>query len=335
MNCCANCFGDSFIEAEIEFKSTLTNKCSYCEKDNQKLIEPILLNSNFEIFLDIYTESDEGESLVRLLKNDWLLFPTLDEFKAQSLLTEVYNDGEIIRKKYRRIYNTETPDVENWELFRSELMFENRYFPKNIPNLERLAQLLVYLEIVLDTDRTRVYRSRRDPESNLTLNDLGKPPRTRNSSGRANPPGIQYLYTASDIATAISEIRPHKGDIIAVAEFKLESNINLIDLRNPRKSISPFRIIDEELEVVFTGIKFLTKLGEELSNPVIPDVAHLEYLSTQYLCELIKNLGYQGVAYKSSVSDGTNFAFFDDSHISPINISKHEISDINIEFNSK
>ena len=59
----------------------------------------------------------------------------------------------------------------------------------------------------------------------------------------------------------------------------------------------------------------INKLGKELSKPVIPRDANLEYLSSQYICELIKHKNYDGVIYKSSVGDGDNYAIFDDKNL--------------------
>ncbi len=61
---------------------------------------------------------------------------------------------------------------------------------------------------------------------------------------------------------------------------------------------------------------YLTLLENELSKPVIPHKANLEYLSSQYLCELIKQVGYHGIIYKSSIADGNNYVIFDDDRLS-------------------
>ena len=58
-------------------------------------------------------------------------------------------------------------------------------------------------------------------------------------------------------------------------------------------------------------------LSTELSSPVIPDKTDTAYLPSQYLCELIKTAGFEGVIYNSSVSekDGYNLALFNDSKV--------------------
>ncbi|TPW03192.1 MAG: hypothetical protein FD125_1693, partial [bacterium] len=58
-------------------------------------------------------------------------------------------------------------------------------------------------------------------------------------------------------------------------------------------------------------IGFLERLGEELTRPVLPSGAAIDYVPSQYLCEFIKKCGYDGVLYSSSVSEGINLALFD------------------------
>ncbi|MDD3052626.1 MAG: RES family NAD+ phosphorylase, partial [Candidatus Cloacimonetes bacterium] len=139
---------------------------------------------------------------------------------------------------------------------------------------------------------------------------------------------------ASDVDTAISEIRPHKGEKVTVAEFKMFRDLELADLRDPKESISPFQLNDDnELELIYKNLSYLTMLGNELSKPIIPQEVNLEYLPSQYLCELIKQIGFHGIIYKSSVSNGNNFVIFNDEKLDVINCSYYEITDTKIYSN--
>jgi hypothetical protein len=60
-----------------------------------------------------------------------------------------------------------------------------------------------------------------------------------------------------------------------------------------------------------SDLPFLERLGDELTRPVLPQAAAIDYTPSQYLCEFIKKCGYGGVIYRSSVSDGMNLALFD------------------------
>ncbi|MHB9037781.1 MAG: RES family NAD+ phosphorylase [Armatimonadota bacterium] len=226
------------------------------------------------------------------------------------------DDGEIVRKRYRPVVTDDGSSLERWQNFQRELKYENRFFPKNIPDLDRLGILLgEHLCSDAEAIPNILYRARvMDGDIPHSPDKMGKPPLRSSTHGRANPAGIPYLYLASDIRTAIAEIRPHAGENVCVAEFKLVSGPKISDLRNPRKTISPFSLSDEQnIAHLRNEIGFLCQLGEELTRPVLPKAAHLEYLPSQYLCEFIKHLGFGGVMYRSSVSEGTNFAVFNEA----------------------
>jgi hypothetical protein len=98
-----------------------------------------------------------------------------------------------------------------------------------------------------------------------------------------------------------------------VANFLVpqELDLKVVDLRHPRKTASPFILADENDVALLRGdIGFLEHLGEELTRPVLPQAAAIDYVPSQYLCEFIKNRGFHGVMYRSSVGTGVNFALF-------------------------
>lgn len=77
-----------------------------------------------------------------------------------------------------------------------------------------------------------------------------------------------------------------------------------------------------------TGKKIERKFSEEeigayvwgdinraFSLPLDPGVEEKRYIPTQFIAELFKNRGYQGIAYKSSVrEDGYNIVLFNPSN---------------------
>ncbi len=156
------------------------------------------------------------------------------------------------------------------------------------------------------------YRARVHAGSDgYTADKMGAPPPSSSRHGRANPAGIPYLYLASDPETVVSEMRPHKGQYASVAEFRLPPEFQILDLRDPKRAISPFLFADEQKMIRLRGdISFLELLGNELSRPVLQDSAQIDYLPSQYLCEYAKYCGFDGVFYGSSVGPGFNLAFF-------------------------
>lgn len=127
------------------------------------------------------------------------------------------------------------------------------------------------------------------------------PPCDYAKEGRANPKGISYLYTAQDIKTAILEMRPQMQKMYNIATVELIKDARIFDF-----TYSPAEIQNGEYSIVAE----LHRISEEFSKPNFGDA--LEYVPTQFICEFIKHLGYDGIKYKSAVSNtGTNILFFD------------------------
>jgi hypothetical protein len=131
--------------------------------------------------------------------------------------------------------------------------------------------------------------------------------------------------------TAISEIRPHTGEIACVVDFRTQPDLKLVDLRRPRKTVSPFLLDSIEIARVRSDLPFLERLGEELTRPVIPQAAAIDYTPSQYLCEFIKNRGYDGVVYRSSVSDGMNMALFNPAKAQPGIVTQCRVVKVSVD----
>lgn len=330
---CEKCFGDKFILDHIKSKnSQIYSLCEYCESENISAILPIDLLDIISPLLGLYLESDEedAKSLIFYFRRDWNLLVLPDENKANLILDAIFVNEAILTKKFKS-KQSQNSRLNLWNDFQNELKHINRFFPKiKLIDQEELKFLFSFLILKNPPDiffRARI--SERDSKYDNT--EMGKPPEKIAKAGRANPIGISYLYTASDVQAAIAEVRPSVGDHISVATYKSMESLVLLDLRNP-KSISPFQIEPDDQLKLLNDIEFLSKLGEQLSRPVLPREAELEYLASQYLCEMIKHFNYDGVVYNSSVSSGYNIAFFDDRKIKitePISI--HCISKVNYE----
>src|SRR5689334_22141204 len=102
-------------------------------------------------------------------------------------------------------------------------------------------------------------------------------------------------------------------------------------MRHPRRMVSPFIFPDaDEIGKMRNDLPFLEQLGEELTRPVIPQSAAIDYTPSQYLCEFIKKCGYDGVAYRSSVTDGINLALFDPSRANPGVVFQHHVTSVTV-----
>jgi len=336
MKCCANCIGDKGLRKNIfPTLATETRQCEYCLSENVLVLDPPQLADIFGPLINIYEESDDGKLLVDLLREDWGMFdhPRMDEHRAKNLLADILDDGQIVRRTFLPLAIYQTDTLDKWEKLREELMFGNRFFPASEINRDRLVDLLAYLKLDPDEIPTRWHRARlQGQEAIFPIERMGAPPKRFASHGRANPAGIPYLYMASNERTAISETRPHTGELACVADFTIPDDLSIADLRNPRRSVSPFVIGDEaQIGLMRGDIDFLARLGEELTRPVLPQSAAIDYVPSQYLCELIKKAGYDGVMYRSSVGDGMNLALFNPDRANPGTVVQRLVTSVQVE----
>ncbi len=332
--CCPECFGDRGLRNDIiPSLNPYRGTCGFCGSLNVDLIEPKKLADVFEMLIGIYEQDDGGKSLVEWMKDDWRIFSheSMDNARANELLGEILDNGEIVRKKFSPSDTYRSEGLARWETLRDELMYNNRYFLDVDLDTDRLKELLDHL--IADDLPEIWYRARiLTDDVPYPIDKMGAPPKRLATHGRANPTGIPYLYLGSRPDTAIAEIRPHTGEIACVAEFKFEGHLTAVDLREPRKLVSPFVLADASaIGQMRADIPFLERLGEELTRPVLPRSAALDYIPSQYLCEFIKKSGYSGVVYRSSVSVGMNLALFNPTLATGGTVSQYDISRVSVD----
>ncbi|GAB3304444.1 hypothetical protein GCM10027564_04090 [Luteimonas notoginsengisoli] len=306
--CCPNCFDDDFLCGFISVNAEREADCPYCGSRDVPVISAVRLAPYFEQVLDGYAVKVDGRHIWELWAQDWGIFS--ERAKAQQISEAVL--GGLAAATYVARESALAPSSEIWGDLRKELQEENRFFPKNAPDKELfrvLMENLVCSELPAEFYRARLMKG----VVPLPLDEMGAPPAEIASDGRANPIGIRYLYLADDLDTAIAEVKPSKGALVSLATFRVIAGrpLELIDLTDPWLTISPFRVSSSSIADVRASMSFLKALGEELSVPTQPHRATRDYLASQYLCELIKVSGYDGVIYKSSLANGRNFAFFD------------------------
>ncbi|WP_430968318.1 RES family NAD+ phosphorylase [Spongiimicrobium sp. 2-473A-2-J] len=324
---------DKEIKGFIENNSNTNGDCDHCDTKKASLIDCKELQDHFFPLLDIYEIAEDGVELSKVLDEDWSIFNITAEKITKSLLTSIIDNHEkyqpLIENNVKLVHHTETEDlIQNWEAFKIELKNENRFLIKNPADLELVEEVLPVRSY---TKGKIFYRSRisASSEGHLPTN-MGKPPHKLAKAGRANPQGIPYLYLAQSTKTTLYEARATFLDYVTIGEFKLQENIKVITLRTSYQ-VSPF-LDDFSVEKYVKNKAFIDLLEAELSKPLRRLDNELDYLPTQYLCEYIKHLGYDGVEYGSSLhEDGINLVIFDETKLKCTSTKVHEISKINIE----
>lgn len=146
--------------------------------------------------------------------------------------------------------------------------------------------------------------------------EIGSPPKDKCREGRSNPRGIPYLYLAEDWRSAMAEVRPHKNAFVTIGKFTTTNEIKLVDLYTKRFSLKDYYLKKSKDKKLITnedeeGLLWWS-MDLRFSIPLNPIDIYTEYIPTQYLSELFKNDGYDGILYGSSQSDEKyNIVLFD------------------------
>jgi len=292
--------------------------------------------------MDMLKQKENGSVFWEILRDDWSIFSGVhaqEEQLVRAILNDLSDEVgpprelEVWLEPVRDWGGSKPKDVDLnalWDEFSGELRSENRFFSKKAIEIGIFVRLFQKLEFKIEKG-AKLFRARNSYEQNRKFNpdEMGKPPAEKTKNGRANPIGISYLYLASNQKTAIAEIRPSLADPVTVAEFESMEDMTLIDLRD----VSPFQFVDDEdFDNLIVDIGFLIKLGNDLSRPINPRDAGLAYLPTQYLCEMIKSEGWDGVVYRSSLAGGYNVALFSDAKVRIARTDFFKITKTDLEY---
>lgn len=227
---------------------------------------------------------------------------------------------------------------KEWEDFCNYLIHINRYIldEKRQKIVDEIIKLAKERVDVFEKDkffwRARIGKKPRMVEGEIisdhyTIEEMLEPPKEKSKSGRANPPGISYLYLAEDIETAIAEIKPYLNANIELLKIKLKKEIKVVDIRkNTPPLLQVFQETPEgkkkDIDFLWFGIKLY------FSVPLSPD-DELWYIPTQYVAELFKNVGYDGIVYESvQRKNNLNLVLFDSSNAIPVGMDERVIYDI-------
>ena len=227
---------------------------------------------------------------------------------------------------------------EDWEFLKENMMhnfrFNLNYIPKINFDVDELLSYEIFNKISWRYKKGRILYRARIKNKNVdkyTRSEMLIPPNNIKSAGRANPLGINYLYTADKVETTIAEVRAWKNCTVSIAKLELKKDLILIDLSILDIPDSLFQKYPYEDLSIMKRVQYWELeelLYETLSNPVDPRESDIEYVFTQFICEKIKGLGYDGISFKSSLSDGLNVVLFSDSYVRLKSIDDYTVKDI-------
>lgn len=125
----------------------------------------------------------------------------------------------------------------------------------------------------------------------------------RSSSQRASIKYASYLYLAEDKYTACSEIKTVQRSVISLARFQALKELRVIDFYNWDKNEGSFTqgMNETKYSILMRLIAFA------FSVPVIDEK---EYYFTQYIADIIRKYGFDGIIYRSFYSSKQNYVIF-------------------------
>jgi hypothetical protein len=349
MLCCDNCFVSPTLKDHINSKGFISD-CDFCSSKGLKCIEPLHLFHCFKCMFSLYREVqygidyfegdepiDNGESIFELIEDTWhpIFSDQFDENNKATFWDEL-TTPDIFDKDNPKIDSTglwtwdESAFEESWAQLSKHLKEKRRFTITD----EVLSHFIEFLPAVLETIEVSIpskkilYRSRLGPGRSLKpypCDKMGSPsPEKTIMGGRANPPNIPFLYLADDKETSILESRPWKGAYVSVAEFETARNLRIADLTIDLLVKHPFACGDE-LRFEVHARQVLKQLGDELSKPLHPQTKSIDYIPTQYLTEIVRNLGFDGMIYRSALGNGKNIVIFDQKKTECRNVMLYQV----------
>ena len=80
-------------------------------------------------------------------------------------------------------------------------------------------------------------------------------------------------------------------------------------------------------------MEIIRKIGDEIAKPMRRFDKDLDYVPTQYICDYVKHLGYDGIKYKSTLmEDGVNYAIFDQRKFECVNVDVVTIENVQYKY---
>ena len=223
----------------------------------------------------------------------------------------------------------------SWDDFCYNIKYVNRFHSQQI-NFVQLKKLLENMVIYIKKGTLALFRSRICDENSYITGypetKMGAPHIPWITAGRMNSDGVQCLYLASDEETTFHEVRARDYDHVSVGEFVQVKDLRIVDLSLFDK-IGPFSIPDFDMTWFAINIEIIRKIGDEIAKPMRRFDLTLDYVPTQYICDYIKHLGYDGIKFKSTfASGGMNYAIFDEKKFDCVNVKLVQIGNVGYEW---
>lgn len=330
---CKDCFHDEELSSAISANARNQGICEVCGSKG-KVATFSEYNDFFEGVLSLFVKNEKSsKTIVDIIQEDWNLFANKEI--AHTLLEKTIatsNPGFSIDSLVD--YTDEIRErVAVWDTIKTDIKEKYRFFPNIREFMD--GKYLQCGENGL-SEGSELFRARVTPAGGDTLKigEMGCPPKSMSTAGRANPIGIPYLYLCDSAKTTYYEVRAVYLDNLSVGTFKVTRPLRIVDfthnvsLYNAYNSDVPFQ------EIVIKK-KIVDAISADLSKPLRRYDTELEYVPTQFICEYCRyELKADGISFESSLhKGGRNHVLFDESSAECIKVENHEITKIDIDRN--
>lgn len=369
MLCCPECFKHEWVREFILQESRRTGTCEFCESEDVPLLEVSALTKPFQNMTSMYYPVNDdntmthvpyinaGETLDFFVQDEWEVFSDrlCDLEMGAYLLGEILDARHTEAEWRKQPIDSRERRFDPYELYTSrrdpagytwwDVWFEHKDkvitsggsegpFGITHEHLERATAVL--------PAGTVVFRARNGyrlvPVSKFEVykepyrwGEIGAPPSTKMDAGRANRGGQIVLYCADQQETAVSEVRPARGFLVSVGEFRAKRDLKILDLVMEFPPINPFTDPNpgesSELYGLFgafaTDLETPLERGDDIST----------YLPCQNLTDAVRAAGFDGIRYPSAMRpSGSNVVLFDPAEVEFIDSELVEVTGVEVEF---
>lgn len=259
---------------------------------------------------------DAARAIQEILANRYESFDEIDIGVEGEFSPDAY---------YIEIMPEDSEWLDGWHLFEKTIKSEARFFSKtaakqlsalfdNIEEMRTLQGQSLIIDAGPGSNHTHLYRARvfqSDDKLKSAISrpdlELSAPPSHLASAGRMNARGISVFYGATDVLTALAEVRPPVGSQVVVAQFEIVRPIKLLDLTALGNVHETGSIFDPDYAYRLGRQMFLRELSQRIVRPVMPDDQDSEYLPTQAIADFLATEGkvpLDGILYPSVQVDG-------------------------------
>ena len=110
------------------------------------------------------------------------------------------------------------------------------------------------------------------------------------------------------------EVRPWLEQEVTVGYFEIKKDLNCVDVSNDKKGYYIQLDPDTVPSPKICEEQIWSRINDSFSRPVATEEDQIHYIPTQYLSEQFKVAGYDGIIYKSALTEkGYNIVLFNQS----------------------